>query len=147
MRTLSFAICIAVSLGACLGPSGQLFKTTLLHISEGNPAGDLPLPVVLGDETGLVVSIEPAAGETSDLKPTVRPNPEDKNSFTVSWLGGMCDSDAQLLFRPHESGYSLALIVGRKLGLGCPAAGVPRGVLIKTSAHLALESIETFGGG
>jgi len=140
-------VTLGLVLAACLGPIGQLFKTTLLHISPDNPAGDLALPVVLGDETGLVVAIEPATGDTSDLKPSVRSDPADPNAVIVSWLGGMCDSDAELLFRPHEAGYTLALTVGRKLGLGCPAAAVLRGLRIKTSAPVVPESIETFGSG
>jgi hypothetical protein len=147
MRAFAITVTLGLVLAACLGPSGQLFRTTLLHISPDNPAGDLPLPVVLGDETGLVVAIEPAIGDTSDLKPSVRSDPVDPNAFIVSWLGGMCDNDAQLLFRPHEAGYSLALIVGRKVGLGCPAAAVSRGVRVKTSRPIAPESIETFGSG
>jgi hypothetical protein len=147
MRAFAIAVTLGLALAGCLGPSGQLFKTTLLHISPENPAGDLPLPVVLGDETGLVLGIEPAVGEGFESKPTVRSDPADPSAVIVSWLGGMCDSDAELLFRPHEAGYTLALTVGRKLGLGCPAAAVLRGVRIKTSAPVSPESIETFGSG
>jgi len=147
MRAFAIALTLALALTACLGPGGQLFRTTLLHLSPDNPAGDLPLPVVLGDETGLVLAIEPATGEIFDIKPAVRSDPAGPNALIVSWLGGMCDSDAELLFRPHEAGYSLALTVGRKLGLGCPAAGIGRGVRIKTSAPVSPESIEMFGSG
>src|SRR6476659_10536852 len=137
MRALAIALTLGLALAACVRPSGQLFKTTLLHISPENPAGDLPLPVVLGDETGLVLGIEPAVSEVFETKTTGRSDPADPNAVIVSWLGGMCDSDAELLFRPHEAGYSLALTVGRKPGLGCPAAAVVRGVRIKTSAPVS----------
>jgi len=130
---------------ACIGPNGQLFQTTLLHISPSNPAGDLPLLVVLGDETGMVLGIEPGAAEVFDLGPSVQADAADPNAFLVAWLGGMCDNDAALSFRPHEAGYSLALTVHEKLGLGCPAAGVYRSVRVRTSKPISPDSIETFG--
>ncbi len=147
MRAFAIALTLGLALAGCLGPSGQLFRTTLLHVSPDNPAGDRPLPVVLGDETGLVLGIEPAVGEVVESNLAVRSDPADPNALIVSWFGGMCDSDAEVLFRPHEAGYSLALTVGRKLGLGCPAAAVLRGLRIRTSAPVSPESIETFGSG
>jgi hypothetical protein len=147
MHRLRVAMSSALLIAACVGPSGQLFQTTLMHVSPANPAGDLPLPVVLGDESGLVVGIEQGAGGTFVRRPTVEVDPADPNAFVVSWLGGLCDSDAAISFRPHEAGYSLALTINEKLGLGCPAAGVGRSVRVITSKPIPPGSIETFGGG
>ena len=147
MQRIAIAVTAALLVAACVGPNGQLFQTTLRDISPSNPAGDLPMLVVLGDETGLVIGIEPGAGELFDLNPSVQADPGDPNAFVVSWLGGMCDNDAALSFRPQQAGYSLALTVHEKLGLGCPAAGIYRSVRVRTSKPISPDSIEAFGTG
>ncbi len=149
MRVGVAALAVVMLLGACLPPAGRLFHTTLIHTSTDNPAGDYPLPIVLGDETGLVVAIE-SAGEIDSapgLDLTVQADPSDPKAIVAIWLGGLCDNDATLSFRQSGSGYTLHLEVHGKLGFGCTAAGIGRAVRIKTSEPLPIGQITAGGHG
>src|SRR5262245_21934619 len=117
MRTLASGLLVAIAAAACLPVNGPQFHTTLTLAD-----GSYPLPVALGDETGVVVGIEPGPPDMSAGDLAVYPEPIDANAFVASWLGGMCDSDAELslLRRRSGPGYVLAIHVNEKLGLGCP---------------------------
>lgn len=142
----AFAVVVALVVAACLPPAGRTYQTTLLHISPDNPSGDYPLPVTLSDQTDLVVGIEPAEGSYG-LEPVVQSDPADPKALILSWLGGMCDNDALVSFQPSGSSYALHLEVHQKLGLGCPAAGILRGLRIVTSEPIPIGSIAVSGRG
>jgi len=143
MRTLTLGLVAALAVGACQGPAGRLFRTTL-----ATPDGSYPLPIVLGDETDLVIGIEPGSTDgSSALAATVAADPGDPSALVVRWLGGACDNDAGLSFWISPDGYALTLQVNGKPGLGCIALGVPRAVRIRTSKPIPANSIFVSGGG
>jgi hypothetical protein len=148
MKAYALSLFLTFIVAACLPPAGRVFQTTLLHTSPSNPSGDHPLPVTLGDQTDLVVGIEPTEGdERGGLEPLVQSDPADPNALILSWLGGMCDNDAAVSFQPSGSGYALHLQVHQKLGFGCPAAGLLRGLRITTSEPIPPGSIAVSGRG
>jgi hypothetical protein len=139
---------LGVLLAACSPPpAGQLWKTTL---PNGEAAS---LPVVLRDETGLVTSIEPLAVDPSGVgsMPSVQADPNDPNALLVTWLGG-CDTDAQLGLKPSHRGtgqYDLHVSFGSPSGFGggCAAVGVGRGVRVRTSSPIPVDSIAVNAAG
>ena len=138
MAVLAF---LAAAVAACGAPPGVVFRTVIPDLS-----GERPIPVTLGDGTGLVVGIGPAQFDSGDFRDAgVLADPTSPNAFILTWLGGMCHSDASVVFSSAGSGYDLGLAVHEKLGLGCPAAGVLRGVRIETSHRIALGSIGVSG--
>ena len=143
MKAIAIGLSLAVVVAACLPPAGTLFRTTL-----STPDGAYPLPVALGDQTGLIVEIEPAEPDSAArIEPLVQPDPTDPNAFVVTWLGGACDNDATIAFQRSGSGYALHLEVHDKIGLGCSDLGILRGLRITTSTPVPLNSITASGGG
>lgn len=139
-RLVTSAILIAV-LAACGSPPGTLFSTTL-----SNPNGEFPLPVEVRDTTDLVLGVGPAQIDSIDFRDAgVLADPTDPMAFILTWLGGMCDNDAAVNFRQTKSGYDLQLAVHEKLGLGCPAAGILRGLRIGASEPIPLGTITISG--
>jgi hypothetical protein len=149
MRNLILAVSLAALIGACGSPAGRQFSTTLVHTSLDNPAGDYLLPVVLGDQTNLVTAIESAEAAATDPGPdlSVKVDPSDPSAIIAVWLGGLCDSDATLVFQRSDSGYTLHLEAHQKLGFGCPAAGIGRAVRIKMSGPFPVGDILPSGQG
>jgi hypothetical protein len=148
MKARAIGLFLTVVFAACEPPAGQVFQTTLLHTSPDNPSGDYPLPVSLGDRSGLVVGIEQTDGDPSDgIAPVVQSDPANRNALILSWLGGMCDNDATVSFQRAGSRYELNLAVHPKIGLGCPAAGILRGLRIVTSEPVPPGSIVVSGKG
>ena len=149
MKVAALGLVLTCFVAACsMPPAGQLFHTTLLHRSPSNPTGDYPLPVAIGDQTELVVGIEPAEGDQGGgPEPFVRLDPADPNALILTWVGGMCDNDAAVSFRPSGSGYALHLDVHGKLGFGCPAAGILRGLRIVASKAIEIRAIAVSGAG
>ena len=138
-RWVLSGVLLASLLAGCQ-PAGRIFRTTL-------EPSDRPLPVILGDETGLVVGVEPVSMDftTWTDTPPLRADPADARAAVLSFLGGMCDQDVKLAFRLHEAVYELRVDVAQKLGLGCPAAGVMRSVRIVTSEPLPVASVLVIG--
>jgi hypothetical protein len=135
------AILTAAILAACGDSPGIVFRTTL-----STPDGQVPLPVTLGDKTGLVVGIGPAQVDPVEFRDAgVLADPTDPNAFILTWLGGMCDNDAAVVFRPTASGYDLQLEVDEKLSLGCPAAGVLRALHVETSEPIPVGAVTISG--
>lgn len=135
------AILTVAVLAACGGPPGVQFRTTL-----STPSGEYPLPVALGDKTGLVVGIGTAQINSADFRDAgALADPTDPNAFIVTWLGGACDNDAALAFRPTASGYDIGLAVHEKLGLGCTAVGILRALRIETATPIPVEAITISG--
>ena len=143
-RNIALGVLVAASIVGCSGPQGpepRLFRTAL-------PLGNQPLPMVLGDETGLVTGIAPAANPPGDnIQPVVLADPSDPMAFVITWLGSPCDTDAALSFKSNEGGYRLQLTVSPG-ARGCQLlVAVPRGVRIVTSTAIPVSSIEATGSG
>ncbi len=141
MRSIVAGAILMAVLAACGPPPGVLFRTTL-----ANPNGEFPLPVTLGDKTGLVVRIGPAEFDQLDFRDAgVLADPVEPKAFILTWLGGACDSDTVVVFWPNDSRYVLQLAVHEKLGLGCPALGILRGLRIETSESIPVDAITITG--
>ena len=137
------ALLLLLLIAACSGQlAGRTFETTL--VDQG---GEYALPVRLGDTTDKVLRIEQGTLEPGRVSGTgvwaVAGNP---NSFVVTWLGGVCDGDAVINLWPLDEGYGLQIHTNGKPGLGCPAAAVPRSLLVTLSEPVAAESIAIVGG-
>ncbi len=88
MRRIAVWIVVAATVVACGPPAGRLFHTTLT-----TPDGTYPLPVTLGDQTDLVVSIEPGLVDGSAASaPSVQSDPGDPAVLIVTRSGGACES-------------------------------------------------------
>ncbi|HEX7948914.1 MAG TPA: hypothetical protein VF494_01090 [Candidatus Limnocylindrales bacterium] len=141
MRPLAIGAILAVVLAACLPPPGVLFHATL-----ADPEGGYPLPITLGDTTGLVVGVGAARFDPADFRDAgVLADPANPKAFIVTWLGGACDNDATLAFRTTDSGYDIELGVHEKLGLGCIALGILRGLRVETSAPVSVSTVTISG--
>jgi hypothetical protein len=142
MKTIAIALSLVFVLAACLPPPGTVFRTTLTGPDQSDT-----LPIALGDQTALVTGIEQAEGDPTVNAPILQADPTDSNALIVRWLGGLCDNDVALSLAPTESGYALHLEVHGKIGLGCPAVGVIRGLRIMTSKPIRVDSITVSGQG
>jgi hypothetical protein len=141
VRALVIGPVLAAVLAGCGGPPGTLFRATLSDLGGG-----YPLPVTLGDTTGLVLGVRPGQFDPADFRDAgILADPGESKAFIVTWLGGACDSDAVLAFRTTGSGYDIELGVHEKLGLGCIAVGILRGLRIETSAPISLSTITISG--
>ena len=139
MRSL-VGLALAVLVAACGPPAGTLFKVTL-----SDADGSYPLPVMLGDQTNLVLGIEPADLEFTAAIPSIEVDPKDPMVMVIRWMGGACDNDVVLSFYPMSAGYGLDLTTRGKIGFGCMALGVHRGLRIAMSEPVDVGSI-TFTG-
>jgi hypothetical protein len=142
MRSLVIGTILAAAvLAACGGQPRVLFHATL-----SNPNGEFPLPVTLGDTTGLVVGIGAGSVDPAGFRDAgVFADPTGPKAVTLTWLGGMCDSEAAVVFRRTDSGYDLELGIHEKLGVGCPAAGILRALRIETSEPIPVAVITVSG--
>ena len=143
-RSIALGVLVAASIVGCSrpGPEPRLFHTALPR------ADDQPLPVVLGDETGLVTGITPAADpQGDDIQPAVLSDPSDPMAFVIVWIGSPCDKDAAMSFRSKEGGYRLQLSVSPGARACQLLVAVPRGVRIVTSSAISVSSIEATGSG
>ena len=132
---------LALVVAACGPPPGTVYRLTLV-----DPEGNFPLPIALGDQTGLVTSIEADEwDETWDGMPSIKADPDDPRTLLVRWLGGACDNDATLVFYQAAAGPALDLTTHGKLGLGCTAQGIHRGIRVTMTEPVAPDSI-TFTG-
>ena len=148
MRKLAATtVLLAVLVGACAPLGAHVFETSLFSVDATTGAVSLPLPVAFGDDTNLVVGVEPADPTVFRAQPLAVVNdPANPNSFVVAWLGGTCDRNAEISFAPIETGFHVHLQINEKLGLGCPAATVPRALRVRTSAPVDVDAISTSGG-
>jgi hypothetical protein len=141
MRAAAFALAIAFGVMGCLGPAGRQFRTSLPE-----PGVVAPFPIVLGDDTGLVVGVEPGPIDTSaGIKLAVQEDPTNPNAIIAIWLGGAIDDDAVLSFRRVSSGYALSLEVHRGFGAST-GEGIYRSVRIVTTEAISVASITVSGG-
>jgi hypothetical protein len=141
MRAFVIGAILMAILASCGGPPGTLFHATLT-----DAAGAYPLPVTLGDTTGLVLGVRAGQFDPADFRDAgILADPAEPEAFIVTWLGGACDSDAVLTFRTTGSGYDIELAEHQKLGLGCTAQGILRGLRVETSAPILLSTITISG--
>jgi hypothetical protein len=132
-------LAVALFVVACGPPAGTLFKTTL-----AGPDGSYPMPVTLGDTTGLVVSIEPIGlEEWPGDDPAVTLDPDNPNAIVLSWLGGACEDETVVGFWPVEDRYGMYVAPRGGPGLfgGCPGIGLLRAVRVTLSAPVAPDLI------
>ena len=138
---VAFALLVAAVSMGCERPAGNLFRATV-----AGPEGEYPMPVVLGDQTGLVVSVEPAQGVNPDQHlPNIQPDPTDPNALILSWGTGACDDESVVLVKRSGTGLRLDVEVRNGFSLGCMGLLVFRGLRIKLSTPIP-DSIEAFGG-
>lgn len=142
MRIFALAFLLAAVSTACQPPAGTLFRTTVVE-----PDGSYPMPVVLGDQTGLVVSVEPAPGVNPDSHlPNIQPDPTDPNALILSWGTGACDDESVVSFQRSATGLRLDVEVRNGFSLGgCIGMLLFRGLRIRFSTPIP-DSIEAFGG-
>lgn len=138
---IALGFLLAASVVACGPPAGRLFHTTLT-----TPDGSYPLPVTLGDQTDLVVSIEPGPTEPfPDVEPSVRSDPADPKAMIVTWLGGACEDESVVVIHPNSNGYDMAVSPRGGLFASCPAVGILRAIRIRTSGPIAIDLITMVG--
>jgi hypothetical protein len=134
-RGLHVGLLLALLVVACGPPAGTLFKTTLT-----TEDGSYPMPVTLGDTTGMVVSVEPTtvAAWPGD-EPAVTAEPGNPNVLILSWMGGACESETVVGFWPVDGGFGMYVAPrgGPGLGGGCPAIGLFRAVRITLTEPVA----------
>src|SRR5262245_38479076 len=80
---------LAALVGACAAPPpGTRYETTLVL-----PDGTTPLPIVLGDVTGLVTAIEPGAQTGFGVwEGEVKVDPSEPKVLQLSWMAGVCEN-------------------------------------------------------
>jgi len=140
--TRSTILALALLVGACSSPpAGRLFRTSL------PTDGYAPLPIVLGDETDLVTGIEagPAGADAPGSEATARADPAGANAFIVTWMGGLCATDAAMSFIRAGSGYALHLEGHQPPLASCSMVGIGRDLRIRTSRPIPLELIAVTG--
>ena len=141
MQLGTIALAVALLATGCLGPAGRQFRTALAE-----PGVAAPFPIVLGDETGLVLGIESGPvdpGARTEL--AVHEDPTDPLAFIAVWMGGAIDDDAVLSFRRVGSGFALRLDVHRGFG-DSTSEGIARSLRILTTEPIPVESITASGG-
>jgi hypothetical protein len=141
MRAAAIPLVLTLFATGCAGPAGTQYRTSLPE-----PGVAAPFPVVLGDQTELVVGIEPA--EAMGFPPfelAVHEDPVNASAIIATWIGGACDDEAALTFRRDGPGFSLHLQVRRGWG-ACTMAGISRTLRILTSSPIPLDSIRPSGG-
>jgi uncharacterized protein YcfL len=142
MRERLAAALLSLLVVACGAPFAELHETTL-----PSPDGQRPLPVRLIDTSQRVVSMEPELSDHAGSdEPTLTAVQGKPNAFVLSWIGGMCDSDVEIHFRPLESGFGLQFHTNANPGLGCPAAGIYRAIRVELTEPLSIEDIDIVPG-
>jgi hypothetical protein len=139
MKALTLALVVMVS--ACQAPAGTQFRATVVQ-----PDGSYAMPVVLGDQTGLVTAIEAAPGDGGSERPSVQPDPDDPNAVIVSWGTGACDDDTAVALRRSGAGFRMDIVVHEGLNLGCTAQLLFRGLRVRFSESVPDDAIDVFGG-
>jgi hypothetical protein len=136
-------LAVAVLVAACsLPPAGRLFRTSL-----SNGDGYAQIPIALGDETDLVTGIEaaPAGAEAPGAGASVRADLAGTNAFIVTWMGGLCATDAALSFTRAGSGFALHLEGHQPPLASCSMVGIGRDLRIRTSTPIPLDLIAATG--
>jgi hypothetical protein len=137
------ATVLAFVVAACGAPAGQMHELTLR-----TPDGQYPLRVRFGDTSRSVVTIQGTErlDHAASNDPAVSGVPGAPDAFVLSWIGGMCDSDALINFWPEEGGFGLQLHTNTKPGLGCPSAGIARALRVELTAPASVDDIRVVPG-
>ncbi len=139
-RTVALSVLVAVLVVACQ-PEGRIFEVTLR--TEYNR----PLPVSLSDETGLVTGITQAAADpATGNEPALQADQADPNTSILTWQGGACDTNTDVVFHVLHGGYVVNVSSHEGIGTGCPAAAVPRAIRLATSHPIPVDSVTVAGG-
>jgi hypothetical protein len=139
MKALTLAL-VAV-LSACHAPAGTQFRTTVVQ-----PDGSYAMPVVLGDQTGLVSAIESVPGQAGAELPSVGPDADDPSAVIVTWGTGACDDDTTLALQRSGLGFRIDIAVNAGFNLACTAQILIRGLRIQFSEPVSADAFEVFGG-
>jgi len=141
MRTWTLSILLAFFASACQTPAGTVFKA---NVTDGSHS----MPVVLGDQTGLVTAIESTTGDWSNGGlPAVRGDLDDPHAVIVSWGTGACDKASSLSFHDSDAGFRLDIQIDEGFNLtGCTADLLIRGLRVRFSKAIPLTSITVIGG-
>ena len=110
------------------------------------PDGSYAMPVVLGDQTGLVTAIESAPGEGGGDLPSVQPDPDDPNAVNVTWGTGACDDDTGIALQRSGARFRMDIVVNAGFSLGCTAQLLFRGLRVRFSEAVPADAIDVFGG-
>ena len=135
-RAVTIALFALLAAG-CGDPAGRIFRTTV-----AGPDGSYAQEVVLGDQTGLVVGLEPGEIGANDAfdPPSVSSDPADPNTLVFRWSNGACDHPAISLVR---SGDRYRISVNPRPSLGaCMAILLFRAVRIRFSEAVAPAEVE-----
>ena len=134
---VSLVAVVVLIAGCASDPRGTLFRTTV-----AGPDGSYAQEVVLGDQTGLVTSIEPAEIDGPDGfdPPSVASDPDDPTTLIFRWSNGACDRPAISFSRSSEHVW-LRVEFREKLG-GCMAILLFRAIRIHLSQAIPAEQIE-----
>jgi hypothetical protein len=144
MKTLTAGVLLALVAAACLPPAGTRFETTVAQ-----PDGSYPMPIVMGDQTGLVTAIEPATGDSSmafNELPRVKLDPDDASAVLVTWITGACTDDTAVSLQRFGDGFRLRLDVHEGFG-ACMGMALFRGLRIRFSEPVPADSITATSSG
>ena len=139
MKTL--ALVLAVALSACQSPPGTQFRATTVQ-----PDGSYPMPVVLGDQTGLVVAIKSAPGDGSARLPSVQPDLGDPKAIIVTWGTGACDDDTGIGLQRSGDRFQMRIAVNSGIDLGCTSQLLARGLWVQFSEAVDADAFDVSGG-
>lgn len=138
-RGLVLAAVVTLTLVGCvLLPSGPTVVTLR------GPAGSDELPVALYDPGGLVATVEAAAPDPAG--PNQSLTEVDSDSALLQWLGGACDTRAQINVHAQDRMISLAVRTDEAFG-SCPAIGIPRAVTLTFREPIGDRTLELAGRG
>jgi len=112
----STLILLALCASACQTPAGTVFKANVMQSDWSHS-----MPVVLGDQTGLVTAIESTSTDWSNGSlPTVREDMDDPHAVIVSWGTGACDKATGLSFHDSPAGSVSTSRLTRDSALAAP---------------------------
>jgi hypothetical protein len=132
-------LAVVLALAGCGPPAGTIFRASLT-----TPDGSYSMPVTLGDQTGMVVSMEAGRPDMhAGPEAIVSAHPAEPNVLLVSWMGGACEQETIVGFWPDGQRYGMYVATrgGPGLGGGCPAIAISRSIRIILSAPIAVDQI------
>jgi hypothetical protein len=135
-RQLAATSIVPVVLLACSPTTGRTFNVTM-------PGRELvqPTSVVVIDQTGLMLSVElPAVNVLPNRANQFRALEGDPAVLIVTWVGGMCDDQTELVFERTPGGFRFVERTDRTGG--CRLAGIGRTLAVRFSAPLSPDLVE-----
>lgn len=137
---LLLAPAVALAVAACAKPPGTLWE---LRISSDPPGLSNLIPVVLGDQTGLVTGLEAVVAEPVGglAEAAVQRDPQDGKAVILTWATGACDDETVIAFQRAAERFSLDVQVRNGFDMGCTGNLVLRGLRIQLSEPVDASSI------